>query len=59
MFIAVIDPSDEVETQKQFGALHTTCDGFGTHMRIECDAPADLDKFANDLVASCNAKVMK
>ena len=59
MFVVVIDPGDEVEVQKQFGALNAVCDDIGTHMRIECDAPADMDAFTNQLVTSCNATVVK
>jgi len=56
MFIAVIDSSEEVTVQKQLDALNAVCDAFGTHVRIECDAPQYLDKFTKDLV---NAKIIK
>jgi hypothetical protein len=56
MFVVVIDQGDEVEVQKQLGALNATCDAIKPHMRVECDAPANLDEFTRGLP---NAKVVK
>jgi len=56
MFVVVIDQGDEVEVQKQLGALNATCDAMKPHMRIECDAPPNLDEFTRGLP---NAKIVK
>lgn len=59
MFVAVIQTSDEVQTQKELDALNAVCDDLGAYLRIESDAPQDLDAFTKELVTSCNAKVVK
>lgn len=59
MFVVVIGSSDEVETQKQLGALNAACRAFGDYLRIECDAPEDLEKFTKELAISYNGKVVK